>query len=60
MKTDEDIKNIKKFFKKEVAVNFNSETTHSFCLGYIVALFNNDLITEKQKLKLIKYCDKRL
>ena len=49
------IKKTKKFFKKEVDPMHNSNDAFCFCLGYIVALRKNELITQKEMEKLIKY-----
>jgi len=50
-----EIKEIKKFFKSEVDPIHNSNNAFYFCLGYIVALRKNELITQKESEKLIKY-----
>jgi len=50
-----EIKEVKKFFKKEVDPFHNSNDAFCFCLGYIVALRKNELITQKESEKLIKY-----
>jgi len=50
-----EIKEIKKFFKNEVYPVHNSNDAFCFCLGYIVALRKNELITQEESEKLIKY-----
>ena len=50
-----EIKEIKKFFKNEVDSIHNSNDAFFFCLGYIVALRKNELITQKESEKLIKH-----
>jgi len=50
-----EIKEIKKFFKNEVDPIHNSNDAFFFGLGYIVALRKNELITQKESEKLIKY-----
>ena len=49
------VKEINKFFKSEVDPIHNSNDAFYFCLGYIVALRKNELITQKKSEKLIKY-----
>jgi len=49
------IANTKKFFKKEVYANHNSNDAFCICLGYIVALRKNELINQKEMEKLLKY-----
>jgi len=49
-----EVKEIKKFFKSEVYPVHNSNDAFCFCLGYIVALRKNELITQKEAEKLIK------
>ena len=45
----------KEFFKSEVDPIHNSDDAFYFCLGYIVALRKNELITQKETEKLIKH-----
>ena len=50
-----EIKEVKKFFKSEVDPIHNSNDAFHFCLGYIVALRRNELVTQKESEELIKY-----
>ena len=50
-----EVKEIKNFFKKEIDSTMNSDDAFFFCLGYIVALQKNALITDKEFNKLNKY-----
>ena len=45
----------KKFFKSEVYANHNSNDAFCICLGYIIALRKNELITQEEMGKLLKY-----
>jgi len=56
---DNGIKEVKKFFKNEVEVNHNSNDAFFFCIGYTVALYNNSLITDKEREQLRKYILRR-
>lgn len=54
-----EIKEVKKFFKNEVEANHNSDDAFFFCMGYMVALHKNNLITTKEAEQLNKYILRR-
>ena len=54
-----EVKEVKKFFRKEIDSTTNSDDAFFFCLGYIVALQKNNIITHEKFTKLNKYILRR-